>query len=411
MGCRRSLFLMLGAALTVRVAWVLAQPSDPAAMARLPDQVGYLELAKNLLAGEGLTYFEPRFNEPVRAMRLPGYPLFLAACGASTTAARVAQSLIDTSSVLGVYLLARRWLDERRSLFAAAMVAVNPFLIYFCGLILTETLFTAMLVWGMVLLAHRREFLSGGLLLALSVMVRPSAMLLPLALGIAGVIANRERDAAYQPRRWPLPVGATMILLTGLILLPWAVRNRVVLGQWLWTTTNDGLTAYDGFNPDATGASDQSFVQRMPWLRSPTMDELERSRYLSELAGQYIRENPRRVIELAGVKIARTWSPIPLSREYGTNPLYLAAGLIYGVPFLALFVIGLCRGRLGGAPKMYLALPAVYFTLVHAASVGSLRYRIPAEAPMAVIAASVSMMHKSESKLASRRDASDSCCE
>jgi len=29
-----------------------------------------------------------------------------------------------------------------------------------------------------------------------------------------------------------------------------------VLGRWIWTSTNAGFTAYDGFNPDATGASE-----------------------------------------------------------------------------------------------------------------------------------------------------------
>jgi hypothetical protein len=37
--------------------------------------------------------------------------------------------------------------------------------------------------------------------------------------------------------------------------------------------------------------------------------------------------------------------------------------------------------------KVLLIAPAVYLTVAAAASVGSLRYRIPAEVPMAVIAA------------------------
>ena len=40
-------------------------------------------------------------------------------------------------------------------------MAVNPFLIYFSGLILSETLFTAMMVWGMVLLLYGEVRLAG----------------------------------------------------------------------------------------------------------------------------------------------------------------------------------------------------------------------------------------------------------
>lgn len=384
------LLALLGVALGVRLGWVWMQPADVESLAKLPDQSGYLELAQNLIKGEGLVYLEPRFNENVRAMRLPGYPAFVAMCAASPTITRVAQALIDTFTVWGVYLLARRWLAESRSIFAAFVVAFNPFLIYFCGLILTETLFTSLLVWGMVLLVRRREFLWGGAVLAASILVRPSAMLMPLVLGVGAVFVNRDRDASYK-KGWPLPVGATMLLLTGVILVPWGYRNYKLFHTWVFTTTNDGLTAYDGLNPDATGASDQSFVQSMPWIRYPQMDELQRSNYLSDLAWQYARANPRRVAELSLAKLKRTWSPIPLSSEYGTNRLYVAVGLVYGIPLYLLVVLGLWKGALSPSAKTYLLLPALYFTVAHAVSVGSLRYRIPAEAPMAVLAAACAM--------------------
>jgi hypothetical protein len=227
----------------------------------------------------------------------------------------------------------------------------------------------------------------------LSVLVRQSAIGLPIALGVAAAFVNRRRGGPYH-RRWPLPVGTTMLLLTGLVLLPWAYRNWRVLGSWVWTTTNGGITAYDGFNPDATGASDQSFVQTMPELRS--MDELGRSRHLSDLAKQHVRRQPLRAVQLALVKAGRTWSPVPLSQEYG-DWKYRTVGLLYSLPLDLLVVVGLLRVVPGGGPlsrsaKAFLLLPAIYFTAVHMLSVGSLRYRIPVEPPMAVVAASAAVL-------------------
>jgi hypothetical protein len=49
--------------------------------------------------------------------------------------------------------------------------------------------------------------------------------------------------------------------------------------------------------------------------------------------------------------------------------------------------VGLCLGRLPRAVKVFLLVPAIYLTLVHAFSVGSLRYRMPADVPLAVLAA------------------------
>ena len=69
--------------------------------------------------------------------------------------------------VITAYLLARRWLPPRACLFAGTFVACNPYLIYFTGLILTETLFTSMLAWGLVLITARplSAYLTGAFLL------------------------------------------------------------------------------------------------------------------------------------------------------------------------------------------------------------------------------------------------------
>ena len=178
-----------------------------------------------------------------------------------------------------------------------------------------------------------------------------------------------------------------MLLLTMLVITPWGYRNRHILGKWVWTTTNEGVTAYDGFNPDATGASDQLFLRDLPQLKE--LGELDRSSYLSAKAEAYVRANPARAAELALEKAGRTWSPVPLSREYG-NWKHSVILLAYSVPLDLLVLAGLF-GPLGGglrtAAKVFLTLPAIYFTAVHMMSVGSLRYRAPVEPCLAVIAA------------------------
>jgi hypothetical protein len=234
--------------------------------------------------------------------------------------------------------------------------------------------------------------------LALSALVRPSALFLPVLLGVGAVWMNRPGGAAYQssagaaePRRWKLPVVSTMLLLTALVLLPWAYRNHRVLGRWIWTTTNGGITLYDGFNPTATGASDQSFLRDMTWLHYPNQNEVGRSIYLSNLARQWVIENPEKALWLGVVKIGRTWSPMPLSKEYGGQLRYVLVGLFYSLPLDVLIIVGLMSApagaRLTRSAKVFLLLPALYFTAVHALSVGSLRYRVPVEPPMAVVAA------------------------
>ena len=118
------------------------------------------------------------------------------------------------------------------------------------------------------------------------------------------------------------------------------------------------------------------------------MTEIARSRYFSQLADDWIRSNPMDAVKLAGVKIARTWSPVPLSQEYGGRWIYRAVGLTYGLSLDILVILGLRQQNLSGSVKRFLLLPAIYFTIAAGLSVGSLRYRIPAEGPMAILAAS-----------------------
>lgn len=413
----RSIWLILLLALGLRLGWCLTRPTSDASIEALRDQRDYLSLAQNLLRGRGLQFLDRRFDDTVFAFRTPGYPLFLAGCGADPRLIRAVQAVLDTFTVLAIYILAGMVATgegrHRIALLAALFIAFNPYLIYFSGLLLSETLFTALMAWGLVLLVRGKGgrgaswrstliWLSGALLLGLSVLVRPSAIALPVVLGILCRFVNRVREGAYQETagvqgpnaartagrrrdwKWPLPAGATMVLLTVLCLLPWVVRNRAVLGQWIWLDTNSGFTLYDGYNPDATGASDQSYIDREPELQ--VLGEVNRSDYLTQKAWEYARTHPARVCSLIGAKLARTWSPMPLSTEYG-RPGLRAIALLYSIPFDLLVVLGLIWGSLPRAAKTLLLAPAVYFTIVHALTVGSLRYRIPAEPPMAIIAA------------------------
>jgi 4-amino-4-deoxy-L-arabinose transferase-like glycosyltransferase len=372
------------AALVIRLAWNLSRPADDSGVLRsLPDQREYLALGRSLLDGRGLVFHDERLGVDVRAFRAPGYPAFIAACGGNVRAIRAAQSLLDTSTVLAVYLLARRWLNVPRSLVAAGIVALSPFLVYFSALILSETLFIAMLAWGMLLLSRRKTLanVAGLFILAMSVLVRPGAIALPAVLACVAALAHRHaRRAAI--------LTCAAIGLTFLVLLPWAWRNSRVIGSWVWTSTNSGFTLYDGMNPDARGASDQGFIAAMRQELRAAGDEVERSRLLARRALEYAKAYPGRALRLTWKKIARTWSPMPLSSEYGRDARLVAIALLYTVPLFVLTAIGLWRAVLPRSAKMYLMLPALYVTVAAAISVGSLRYRLPADVPMAVVAAS-----------------------
>ncbi len=415
-----ALMAVLLAGLIVRIAIALYLPSDQAFLERLPDQLEYVQLAESLLENGELVTVDERYAspQPLVAQRMPGYPLLVAACGANVTVVRIVQSGLDLVTALAAFGIARAWLTDRESIFAAALVALNPFLAYFSSLVLSETVFTTMLTVGIygVVKARRRpiHWWWGIGIIALSVYVRPTGAPLAVVVAIAAALLP-GRQPSRPASRWPLPAGMTAALMVGLMLLPWLVRNWYVLDLdnddvWrapiagVWTTTNGGITLYDGWNLDnTTGGSDQSFVGRMPQLG--LMNEMERSAYLSEKADEAVRERPWRAVKLAGLKVLRTWSPVPLS-EVGSEgrPAVAVMGAMYAVPVMLLAIGGMLPrqkssggggggggdgggGGLPGSAKILLFAPILALTVAHAMTVGSLRYRLPVEPILAVLAA------------------------
>lgn len=396
--------LLAGFVLRLGLGWTLSTDVDEL-RARLPDQGEYLALAASLIEGNGLVLHDARFEQDVYAHRMPGYPAFVAVLGANVSAVRVTQALLDVSTALAVFLIIRRFMPVRGALLGAVCVAFNPYLIYFSTLVLSETLYTAMLTWGVWMLLQPRGAWVGWALLLVSVYVRPSAIGLSAGMGAVCAFVNHASWGAYDQQvgllrqRLAPAIGIFLLslLATVLMLIPWSWRNKVVLGSNVWLTTNGGVTAYDGFNPTQLdkswreqGGSDQRFLVSMPELKK--VGEVERDRRLNSMARQFVSEHPWPAIQLTGMKILRTWSPVPLSTEYGGRSIYVLVGLVYGVPFFGAVLIGLfrpvSRGGLPGKIKLVLLAPALYFTCVHALSVGSLRYRVPVEPVLAVLAVS-----------------------
>ncbi len=376
---RTVLLIVVGLAIALRVGWSIAMPTS---LEALPDQQEYVALAESVLDGRGFALTDERYAVPqtLLAQRMPGYAAFVAALGASPTLVRIAQALIEASTVLATMLLTRQLVGGRcLPILAGAGVALHPYLAYFSTLVLTETLFTALLTWAMWALVRSRDdgkwWWLAAVLMLTATYLRPSGAALWLTMALA---------AAVLPTRVKLPIGpmatAMAVLLVG--LSPWIVRNALVLEAWVPTTTNSGITLYDGWNADnTTGGSDQAFVPLMPELS--LMSEVERNNHLRDKAVEAMRRDPWRTVELAVKKVGRTWSPVPLSEP---RLLVRVVGGVFVGSLFVLALIGLMRGPGGWRMKVLLLTPIVTLTLLHAASVGSMRYRLPIDPLLCVLA-------------------------
>jgi 4-amino-4-deoxy-L-arabinose transferase-like glycosyltransferase len=397
------LILILLAALGGRVVAAVAvqrfvDRHDRYQLCLFPDAQYYWLLARTIRAGTPYEIVEWG-HVSYRAMRTPTYPLFLAACqsvfGESRLAVRLVQAFLGAASVWLVYGLARRIAKRRCQpvpLIAAALAALDPYLVAMSELILSEALFMPLMLLTLSGLAtlwragdepadvHRTPWrttflaIGTGVANGATVLTRPSwGLFLPMALLVWIMATLVSRD--FSRRRATL--GRAALILFGVILVmsPWWVRNARIYGRFVPTSLWMGASLYDGLSPRATGASDMRFHEA-PEFQSLT--ELEQNELLTRRALDFARSNPWRVLELAFIKIGRYWSPWPNAEDY-RSPWLAAASALVLIPLYLLMVAGIWDRRRDLCALVVLAGPVLYFCAVHSVFVSSIRYRIPAE--------------------------------
>jgi hypothetical protein len=182
---------------------------------------------------------------------------------------------------------------------------------------------------------------------------------------------------------------------------PWWIRNALVTGRFVPTTLQVGESLYDGWNPQATGASDMRFVDEfrrelrrqdaargIPATESGLCFEQRLDHRMRDAAWDWAAAHPAEAWRLAGVKFLRIWNVWPNEPSLG----HWRLGLLVLAGYVPLLVGGLygawCfAGR--GWPYQLCFLPAFYFTALHMVFVGSIRYRQPPMLALLVLAAGV----------------------
>lgn len=148
--------------------------------------------------------------------------------GATPAAARFVNIAISTLTIAVVAALARVWWGRRASLFAALLLALNPFAISFAPTAFTDPL---LVLAGMLTLltAVRRRYVWAGVWLGVTLMTKQQGVLfIPLALGF-GILAQRTRAGVLRCAG-ALTLG--LLLVAGPILWWDSLRWAVAPSPW-----------------------------------------------------------------------------------------------------------------------------------------------------------------------------------
>ncbi len=315
------LILILGFAL--RIAYIRLIDTPP-----FSDMADYEAMALNFLEGKGLI-----MSDLYQAYRPPLYPLWIAAVyfwrGIEPFNVYLTQCVMSLLTVILIYLLTywffapappgldnpelpgcgMEWKKTRArtiALISAALFCFDETSIFFCGQMLTETLFTLLFVsWAYLLV--RGIFRPSlpmatltGIIGGLGVLTRPN--LLPILLG--GTYWYFRASRKYYkppPDDWrhfslldsPFAPPFVMVLYASLVISFWTMRNEAVLGQLVPVSTNQGVNFYlghhEGFCYNSFGNKEGIRGQ----LRARgSYDEVVESRIFTMVALDFIKTHP-----------------------------------------------------------------------------------------------------------------------
>lgn len=314
-------------------------------------------------------------------------------------------------AVVLTFLLGRIVAGFRAGIAAAAVVAALPNLVFHAAVALSETVFLAVAVAFVVVLAAapwdrdgpgRRRLLAAGALLGLSALIRPVALpalpLLALAWWAAGFGWRRTlRDLAV------------VAVATVAVIAPWTIRNAVRLDAFVPISTNTGDNLCMSRQPDATGAfklTEHCFGgDDLDGLPRPDY-ELRRDERARRLAVEFVRDDPVRELRLwldrLGATFRHDHDSIETVESYGEDRFLtdaqrdvfrrLADGAwyVFGTIALAASVAAVAVRRLRHDPRVVLVLAVAVGMLVPVVLFfGDARFKVPAIPFLAVVVAAV----------------------
>lgn len=381
--------LMLAAGVRIAAAFLLGNQVQ--VLPGTHDQVSYYALAQSLLAGQGYQFSENWY--PFTPAHTPtahwsfAYPLYLvsvyALFGDYPLLARLIQGVVGGVLLcLLIYKVGEHVTDRRVALVAAGLAAVYSYFIYYSVALMTET-FSILLILASLWLAlelraspgSRRHWLLLGITLGVAALLRQTILLFApvLLLWLFWQIRGRLFF-----RHVMLPV-----VVIGLLILPWTVRNYLVYDQFLLLNSNAGYALYASNHPQlGTNWQNENVVVPLPpeleGLNEATID-----RALSRQGLSFVQQDPVRYFWLTldkSLEYFKFWPEAqssPLSNVARTLSIGLALPLM-----LAGIVISLRQWRRFSLLYLFIATHSG----IHLLSWPAPRYRLPVDAILLIFA-------------------------
>jgi 4-amino-4-deoxy-L-arabinose transferase-like glycosyltransferase len=328
----------------------------------------------------------------------PLYTAFIAAIlglfrGPNPAPILVLQMFLSAAICPLTFWLGTRLASENVGRMAALWVAFDPELIFFSPQLQTETLFLFMemsfFVWLYDVIKNdnstRWNWFGLGILGGLSALCRSVFVAYPVFL----VIALWKMKGV---RKILIPI---LLLFAGWLapISLWTARNWAKYHRIVPISAQMGWTLYEGFSTDREEIRRRPYEMEKEAEEHGLTDPMARSDYFKAKTIAFIRTHPVEAVRIVIGKALLYWRPWP----YDPHPWVIRLLLSTYFSVLILFAghgIWLTRKRL--TPWLPILALFIYLTLAHSVLFTSLRYRLPLEPFLCLLA---SVRRKSEGVL------------
>ena len=330
-----------------------------------------LRAAHLLIDGKGFS--DPSF--PV--YNPPLYPLFIATClsvfGDDQASVKIVQIFVDSLTMIMIYFIMKEIFDVATALLSAGIFSLYPFTTYLTISIASEPFFTFLLT-GFVLVsiyAVRSSkwwcYCVAGALLGLATLTRGATQFVPLMLPVMLILLGKRGRAS-------ILCYVALCLSFGFIILPWTVRNYLVLDDFIPIATSGGIVVLMGSSEefliiDGKPAMLQRYVP--PKGGKPSQNDKFYTRVGLEIHMAHLQTDPLGFMTFMVKKFGRMW----YATESGKNHSLI---LLSQLPIYLLAVIGIVFAWMKGKTSAWIPLCLIaYFIALHWLSLPLFRYMIP----------------------------------
>jgi len=352
-------------AVTVRIFYVCSISHAPLES----DAIEYNSLGVFLSQGKGYV----NASGESTAFRPPIYPLFLGAiysvAGYNLLWVRLLQAVLGAGICVFVYFIATKIFDKEIAILSGVVCCLYPALVVNVSQIMSETLFTFLLVFGIWMIISKDRLLNlmlSGFVFGLALLTRPFIIFFFPFLFYWLVLHDKYKSTKKI---------AILIIGVLIVLSPWTIRNYTKLNAFVPFSNIGGLALYNsymvpqkgfGFN-SLEGLNDEYFK---------IDNETDKNKYLIKKSIEYIKENPGKVIQLTAIKVLLFfypfdgyWHPVSFGSKYN---------IFWGM-VLCFSVLGIVIHFDNNVDKKLIHFLFISFLIGIMLFYGSPRFRLPIE--------------------------------